>query len=69
MKALVQRVSEASVSIDGEVVGRIGPGLLVLLGVAKDDTESDADYIVNKAYSLTKKVNSTARPSKPGPSF
>jgi len=41
VRAVVQRASEASVRIDGEVVGRIGPGLVVLLGVGKDDAERD----------------------------
>ena len=52
MRALIQRVSEASVSIDGEVVGAIGPGLLVLLGVSRDDTDEDASYIVAKVVNL-----------------
>ena len=48
MKALIQRVSEAQVSVDGKVVGRIGPGLVVLIGVAKDDTAEDADYLADR---------------------
>ena len=52
MKALVQRVSEASVTVDEETVGKIGPGFAVLVGVSRDDTESDADYIVNKVVNL-----------------
>ena len=52
MRALIQRVSEASVSIDGQVVGAIGPGLLVLLGVSRDDTDEDASYIVAKVVNL-----------------
>lgn len=52
MKALVQRVTEASVRIDGEVVGAIGPGLLVLVGVSRDDTEEDVGYIVGKVVNL-----------------
>jgi len=52
MRALIQRVSEASVSIDGEIVGAIGPGLLVLLGVSRDDTDEDASYIVAKVVNL-----------------
>ena len=45
MRALVQRVAEASVEIDGVVVGRIAHGLLILLGVAVDDEEADAEYL------------------------
>ena len=52
MKALVQRVSEASVSVNDETVGSIGPGFVVLVGVSRDDTEQDADYIVNKVVNL-----------------
>ena len=52
MRALVQRVSRASVDADGELVGRIGPGLLVLLGVTHDDTEADADKLADKVRAL-----------------
>lgn len=52
MKALVQRVQAASVSVDDTVVGRIGPGLVVLLGVGRDDTEQDADYLAQKVANL-----------------
>jgi len=52
VKALLQRVSRASVSVGGEEVGRIGPGLVVLLGVADGDTEKDADYLVQKIVNL-----------------
>ena len=48
MKAVIQRVSHASVVVEGEVVGRIGVGLLVLLGVGRDDTEEDARYVAGK---------------------
>ncbi|MBI4329025.1 MAG: D-tyrosyl-tRNA(Tyr) deacylase [Chloroflexi bacterium] len=48
MRALLQRVSSARVRVDGEVVGHSGPGLLVLLGVRRGDTEADAVYLVNK---------------------
>ena len=43
MKALVQRVTSASVTVDGEIVGAIGPGLLVLLGITHDDGEAQAE--------------------------
>ncbi len=52
MRALVQRVSEASVDIEGEEVGRIGKGLLVLLGVSADDEEADVAYLVPKIVNL-----------------
>lgn len=52
MKALLQRVSRASVSVGGEEVARIGLGLVVLLGVANGDTEKDADYLVQKIANL-----------------
>ena len=52
MRAVVQRVTEARVEVAGEVVGKIGAGLLVLLGVARDDTASDADYLTEKIINL-----------------
>lgn len=52
MRAVVQRVSRASVKVDGQAVGTIGAGLLVLLGVAQDDSESDADYLAEKVVGL-----------------
>jgi D-aminoacyl-tRNA deacylase len=52
MKAVIQRVTRASVEVDGDVVGQIDAGLLVLLGVAKEDSESDAQYIVDKLIGL-----------------
>ncbi len=52
MRALVQRVSEASVTVDGERVSAIGRGMLVLLGVRRGDTESEADWIVRKLLAL-----------------
>jgi len=48
MRAVVQRVSRARVTVGDQVAGDIGCGLLVLLGVGKEDTESDADYLANK---------------------
>ncbi len=52
MKALLQRVKEASVSVGGEVVGRISRGMVVLVGIAAGDEESDADYLVEKIINL-----------------
>ena len=52
MRAVVQRVSESSVTVDGEVVGNIGPGLMVLLGVTHEDTEKEADYLADKIINL-----------------
>jgi D-aminoacyl-tRNA deacylase len=52
MRAVVQRVSRAQVSLNGEIAGKIGSGLLVLLGVAIGDTEADADYLVSKIAGL-----------------
>ena len=52
MRALVQRVSRASVSVDGEEVAAIGPGLLVLLGVTHDDDHAVADRLADKVRAL-----------------
>lgn len=52
MKAVIQRVTRASVEVDGRVVGRIDAGLLVLLGVAKGDEETDGRYLVEKIRML-----------------
>jgi D-aminoacyl-tRNA deacylase len=52
MRAIVQRVSRASVTIDREVVGQIGIGLVVLLGITHDDTRDDAEYLSHKITSL-----------------
>jgi len=52
MKALIQRVTSASVSVDNKIVGRIGPGLVVFLGIARDDVEADASYLANKIANL-----------------
>jgi D-tyrosyl-tRNA(Tyr) deacylase len=52
VKALIQRVSKASVTVGGEMVGEIGPGLAVLIGVAGGDTEKDAEYIISKTVNL-----------------
>jgi D-tyrosyl-tRNA(Tyr) deacylase len=52
MRAVVQRVSRARVSVNGEVTGKIDLGLLVLLGVGAGDTRADADYLVEKTVGL-----------------
>ena len=52
MKALLQRVTGASVSVAGEVVGRVGRGLVVFIGVANGDTEKDAQYLAQKMVNL-----------------
>jgi D-tyrosyl-tRNA(Tyr) deacylase len=52
MRAVVQRVSRAAVTVDGEVVGAIGPGLLVLLGVAPADTEVGSRWLADKVVGL-----------------
>jgi len=52
MKALVQRVSRASVSVDDKIVGKVGPGLVVFLGVAQGDSKEDASYLANKVVNL-----------------
>ena len=52
MRAVVQRVSRARVTVGGEVTGQIGKGLLVLLGVARDDAEADAAYLAEKIAGL-----------------
>ncbi len=52
MRAIVQRVSRAQVTVKGEITGQIGLGLLVLLGVGRDDSETDATYLAEKVCGL-----------------
>src|SRR5664279_2215080 len=52
MRAVVQRVTRASVKVNGELTGKIAEGLLVLLGVAQEDAESDAEYLAEKITGL-----------------
>lgn len=52
MKAVIQRVSRASVSVDGDIIGDIGHGLMILLGVAEGDTEQDLDRLLQKIVKL-----------------
>lgn len=52
MRAVVQRVSEASVTVDGHVTGQIGPGLLVLLAIHRDDTPQQLEWMAEKVLKL-----------------
>lgn len=52
MRVLIQRVARASVTVDGDVVASIGPGLLLLVGVGSDDGEPEADYLASKIANL-----------------
>lgn len=52
MRAVIQRVKSASVTVEGEIVGKIGKGLLVLLGVSVEDNEKDAIYLAEKTLNL-----------------
>jgi D-tyrosyl-tRNA(Tyr) deacylase len=52
MKTVVQRVSEANVKVEGEIVGEIKQGLLLLIGIDEEDTEADADWLVQKILNL-----------------
>jgi D-tyrosyl-tRNA(Tyr) deacylase len=52
MRAVIQRCSSGSVTVDGELIGQVGRGLVVLLGVAGGDTQADLDYLVDKIVGL-----------------
>ncbi|HET6547841.1 MAG TPA: D-aminoacyl-tRNA deacylase, partial [Solirubrobacter sp.] len=65
VRALVQRVSRASVTVDGEITGAIGPGLLVLLGVTHSDTEQDADRLADKVRNLRVFPDAEGRMNEP----
>ena len=52
MRCVVQRVTEASVTVEGELVGKTGPGLMVLIGVSSDDQEADLKYMADKVPNL-----------------
>jgi len=65
MRALVQRVSRASVSVEGALVSEIGPGLLVLLGVTHDDTEQQADWLADKVRALRIFADAQGRMNEP----
>ena len=65
MRALIQRVSEASVTVGGERVAAIGPGLLVLLGVTHDDDEATADRVADKIRALRVFPDAEGRMNEP----
>src|SRR2546423_5878699 len=65
MRALVQRVGRASVTVEGEEVAAIGPGLLVLLGVTHDDQEDDADRLADKVRALRVFPDAEGRMNEP----
>jgi D-aminoacyl-tRNA deacylase len=65
MRALVQRVTRASVDVEGERVAEIGPGLLVLLGITHDDTEADADRLADKVRALRIFADADGRMNEP----
>ena len=65
MRALVQRVSRAQVTVEGTVTGEIGPGLLVLLGVTHTDTEADADKLAEKVRNLRVFADEQGRMNEP----
>ena len=52
MRSVIQRVSRAKVTVDGEITGEIGKGILVLLGVANEDSEKEANYLLDKIVNL-----------------
>lgn len=52
MRVVIQRVSKASVTVEGKVVGKIGPGFLLLVGFTHDDTSADIDYLVKKIVNM-----------------
>ena len=65
MRALIQRVSRASVTVEGESIAAIGPGLLVLLGIAGTDAERDADWLAGKVRALRVFPDSEGRMNEP----
>ena len=65
MRALIQRVARASVTVDRELVSEIGPGLLVLLGVTATDTEREADWLADKVRALRIFADADGRMNEP----
>lgn len=64
MRAVIQRVKQSSVTVGNKIIGQIGSGLLVLLGVTKDDKIDDADYLADKIASLRIFEDETGRMNK-----
>jgi D-aminoacyl-tRNA deacylase len=65
VRAVVQRVSRAAVSVDGGLVSEIGPGMLVLLGVGRDDGEREADWLADKVRALRIFADGEGRMNEP----
>ena len=65
MRALVQRVSQAAVDVEGDRVAQIGPGLLVLLGITHDDDDADADRLADKVRALRVFEDADGRMNEP----
>jgi D-aminoacyl-tRNA deacylase len=65
VRAVVQRVSRAAVSVDGGLVSEIGPGMLVLLGVGRDDGEGEADWLADKVRALRIFADEEGRMNEP----
>jgi D-aminoacyl-tRNA deacylase len=65
VRALVQRVTQASVTVDGETMGSIGPGLLVLLGITHADTEQTCDKLADKVRALRVFADAEGRMNEP----
>ena len=67
MRAVIQRVARASVEVDGELVGSIGPGHLILLGVGAGDTEAQADKLWSKILKMRIFEDDAGRRTSPSP--
>jgi D-tyrosyl-tRNA(Tyr) deacylase len=65
LRALVQRVSQAAVDVEGDRVAQIGPGILVLLGISREDTEAEADRLAEKVRALRIFDDSNGRMNEP----
>ena len=65
MKFVIQRVNHAEVKVDGETVGKIGKGFLVLIGVGREDTKEDADWYLKKLLGLRIFEDETEKPIYP----